>query len=187
MTLEQQTAIMDKCWNLLHDFTGKPVRGMVAPWWETSREGAELMLRYGLEYDHSFSHHDSQPYYLRTGDTWDKIDYNADPSTWMKPLKPGQVTGLVEIPASWNADDLPALMYGKSNTALNGWVDNVVIEKMWRERFDFYVREMREAEEVGGYDEVLHGTGRGDVGAVWTITTHPDVSGHPHGLLMVER
>lgn len=32
----------------------------MAPWWESSKEGVELMLRYGLEYDHSFSHHDCQ-------------------------------------------------------------------------------------------------------------------------------
>lgn len=60
MTLEQQTAIMDKCYRLIEEFAGRPPRGMVAPWWESSKEGAMLMLRYGLEYDHSFSHHDCQ-------------------------------------------------------------------------------------------------------------------------------
>ena len=52
---------------------------MVAPWWESSQEGAELMLRYGLEYDHSFSHHDCQCYWLRTGDEWTPIDYKKHP------------------------------------------------------------------------------------------------------------
>ena len=53
MNLEQQTKIMDKCYRLIKDFQhGKPPRGIVAPWWESSREGAELMLRYGLDYDH---------------------------------------------------------------------------------------------------------------------------------------
>lgn len=60
MTLEQQTAVMDKCYKLIKEFTGKAPRGVVAPWWESSKEGVELMLRYGLEYDHSFSHHDCQ-------------------------------------------------------------------------------------------------------------------------------
>lgn len=75
MTIGQQTAIMDKCYNLITEFMGKPPRGMVAPWWESSKEGAELMLKYGLEYDHSFSHHDCQCYWLRTGDEWIPIDY----------------------------------------------------------------------------------------------------------------
>jgi hypothetical protein len=72
--------------------------------WETSREGAELLLSYGIEYDHSMSHHDCQPYYLRTGDTWTKIDYEKKAKEWMKPLVAGEQTGLVEIPANWYLD-----------------------------------------------------------------------------------
>ena len=102
MSIEQQTAIMDKCYRLLTDFCGgRPPRGIVAPWWESSREGAELMLRYGLEYDHSFSHDDCQCYYLRTGDEWVPIDYEKQPEHWMKPLKRGKMTGIVEIPSNW--------------------------------------------------------------------------------------
>ena len=81
MTLEQQTAIMDKCYRLISDFQGRPPRGIVAPWWESSQEGAELMLKYGLTYDHSFSHHDCQCYYLRTGDKWIPIDYKKHRSS----------------------------------------------------------------------------------------------------------
>lgn len=36
----------------------------------------ELLLSYGIEYDHSMSHEDCQMYYLRTGDSWTKIDYS---------------------------------------------------------------------------------------------------------------
>ena len=50
MTLEQQHAILDKTYKQLTDFCGKPPRGNVAPWWEASEEGAELMLKYGIEY-----------------------------------------------------------------------------------------------------------------------------------------
>ena len=64
------------------------------------------MLKYGLEYDHSFSHHDCQCYFLRTGDSWIPIDLNKDADHWMKPLERGPMTGLVEIPASWYLDDL---------------------------------------------------------------------------------
>ena len=67
------------------------------------------MLKYGLEYDHSFSHHDCQAYWLRTGDKWIPIDYEKHPDHWMKPLEHGSMTGLVEIPASWYLDDLPPM------------------------------------------------------------------------------
>lgn len=50
MNLEQQHAILDKTYKQLTEFCGKPPRGSVAPWWESSKEGAELMLKYGVEY-----------------------------------------------------------------------------------------------------------------------------------------
>lgn len=56
--------------------------------------------------DHSFSHHDCLPYYLRIGDKWTPIDYSKHPSHWMKPLEPGPATGLVEIPSNWYLDDV---------------------------------------------------------------------------------
>jgi len=169
MTLAQQTAIMDKCYRLITAFQhGKPPRGIVAPWWESSRQGTELMLRYGLSYDHSFSHHDCQPYYLRTGDSWTAIDYEQHPREWMKPLTKGQVTGLVEIPASWYKDDLPPLVFIKGAPNSHGWVSTRVLEEMWLDQFAYYYREEED-------------------GFVMPITIHPDACGHPHALLMLER
>lgn len=167
MNIEQQTAIMDKCYKLLKDFCGKPPRGIVAPWWEASKEGAELMLKYGLEYDHSFSHHDCQCYWLRTGDTWIPIDYEKSPEHWMKPLKHGQMTGLVEIPANWYLDDLPPMMFIKKAPNSHGWVNPRDVEELWLDHFNYFYRE---------YDDF-----------VFPVTIHPDVSGHPHVILMLER
>jgi hypothetical protein len=48
--MEQQHAILDKIYKQLTKFCGKPPRGSVAPWWESSHEMAELMLKYGIEY-----------------------------------------------------------------------------------------------------------------------------------------
>ncbi|KAK3058215.1 hypothetical protein LTR09_001293 [Extremus antarcticus] len=168
MTLEQQTAVMDKCYHLIKDFqNGKPPRGIVAPWWESSQEGAELMLKYGLEYDHSFSHHDCQCYWLRTGDKWYPIDFKKNPDDWMKPLEAGPMTGLVEIPASWYLDDLPPMMFIKKAPNSHGWVNPRDVEELWLDQFNYFYRE---------YDEF-----------VYPVTVHPDVCGHPHGLMMLER
>ena len=35
--------------------------------------------RSGIKYDHSLMHHDFQPYYVRVGDSWTKIDYSKKP------------------------------------------------------------------------------------------------------------
>ena len=50
MTIEQQRVILDRTYKQLTEFCGKPPRGNVAPWWESSKEGAELMMKYGIEY-----------------------------------------------------------------------------------------------------------------------------------------
>ncbi|KAK2668392.1 hypothetical protein RAB80_015772 [Fusarium oxysporum f. sp. vasinfectum] len=111
MTLEQQRDVLEKTHKMLTEFCGKPPRGSVAPWWETSKEGVDLMLSYGIEYDHSMSHDDCHMYWLRTNDSWTKIDYKQKAETWMKPLVKGQDTGLVEIPANWYLDEYVHLVF----------------------------------------------------------------------------
>ncbi|KAI0482028.1 family 4 carbohydrate esterase [Xylariaceae sp. FL0804] len=169
MTLEQQRDVLDKTYRMLTEFCGKPPRGSVAPWWETSKEGTELMLSYGIEYDHSMSHEDCQMYWLRTGDTWTKIDYSKKAEEWMKPLVKGQPTGMVEIPGSWYIDDLPPMMFMKKSANSHGWVNPRDVEDIWRDHFDYFYRE---------YDEFIF---------PMTGEIHPDVSGRPHALLMHER
>jgi peptidoglycan/xylan/chitin deacetylase (PgdA/CDA1 family) len=167
MTFAQQRDVLDKTYKLLTDFCGKPPRGSVAPWWETSKESCDLMLEYGIEYDHSMSHEDHRCYYLRTGDQWTKIDYSKNAEDWMKPLVRGEETGLVEIPGSWYIDDLPPMMFIKKSSNSHGWVNPRDVEQIWMDHFDYFYRE---------YDEF-----------VFPMTIHPDVSGRPHVLLMHER
>ncbi|KAK6594461.1 polysaccharide deacetylase [Botrytis cinerea] len=162
-----QRDVLDKTYRLLTDFCGKPPRGSVAPWWETSKEGAELLLSYGIEYDHSMSHDDCQMYWLRLGDTWTKIDYSKKAEEWMKPLVKGVPSGMVEIPASWYIDDLPPMMFIKKSPNSHGWVDPKVVEQMWLDHFDYFYE---------NYDEF-----------VFPMTIHPDVSGRPHALKMQQR
>lgn len=167
LTIDQQRDILDYTYKLLTNFMGKPPRGSVAPWWEISKETTELLLQYGIEYDHSMAHNDCQPYYLRTGDQWTNIDYSKEASHWMKPLIKGQETGLIEIPASWYLDDLPPMMYVKKMNNSHGFVNPRDVEDLWRDHFDYFYRE---------YDEFI-----------FPMTVHPDVSGRPHALLMHER
>ncbi|KAH7926010.1 carbohydrate esterase family 4 protein [Leucogyrophana mollusca] len=168
MTLEQQRDILDHTYKLLTDFNhGIPPKGSVAPWWETSSEGTMLLLEKGIEYDHSNMSHDCQSYYLRDQDTWTKIDYKAQAHTWMKPLQKGNETGLVEIPANWYLDDLPPMMFIKSSPNSHGWVNSRDVEQLWKDTFTYFYREEKDF--------------------IFPITIHPDVSGRPHVLLMLER
>jgi peptidoglycan/xylan/chitin deacetylase (PgdA/CDA1 family) len=146
---------------------GRPPRGYVAPWWELGPNTAELLLRKGIKYDHSMMNNDFHPFYVRVGDSWTKIDYSKHPSSWMKPLKRGRETDLIDIPASWYLDDLPPMMFMKAAPNSHGFVNPRDIEQLWRDQFDWVYRE---------YDY-----------AVFTFTIHPDVSGKAQNLLMLER
>ncbi len=167
MTPQQEMKVLDKCIDLIEKTCGRRPTGYVAPWWEFSNVTNELLLKRGIKYDHSLMHHDFQPYYVRVGDSWTKIDYSKDPDTWMKPLKRGVETDLIEIPASWHLDDLPPMMFIKKSPNSHGFVNPRHLEEMWRDQFDWVYRE---------YDY-----------AVFPITIHPDVAGRPQVLLMLER
>jgi len=167
MSREQETAVLDRCIELIESATGRRPTGYVAPWWEFSTVTNELLLERGIKYDHSLMHNDFTPYRVRVGDSWTKIDYSGRAQDWMKPLVRGQETDLVEIPANWYLDDLPPMMFIKTSPNSHGFVNPRQLEEMWRDQFDWVHREMDYA--------------------AFTITIHPDVSGRPQVLLMLER
>ncbi|RDG30537.1 polysaccharide deacetylase family protein [Streptomyces corynorhini] len=167
MSRTQESDILDHCIDLISTRTGRRPTGYVAPWWEFSGVTNELLLERGIAYDHSLMHRDFEPYYVRVGDTWTKIDYDRPAHDWMKPLERGAETDLVEIPANWYLDDLPPMMFIKASPNSHGFVNPRDLEQMWRDQFDWVHRE-------NDY-------------AVFTMTVHPDVSGRPQNLLMHER
>jgi peptidoglycan-N-acetylglucosamine deacetylase len=167
MTPERGEVVLDKCIDLVTKLAGKRPTGYVAPWWEFSNVSNELLIKKGIKYDHSLMHHDFQPYYVRVGDSWTKIDYSKKPEAWMKPLVRGRETDLIEIPASWYLDDLPPMMFIKKAPNSHGFVNPRHLEEMWRDQFDWVYREYEYA--------------------IFAITVHPDVSGRPQVLMMLER
>ena len=167
MSPEQEEAVLDRCIELLEGLTGERPAGYVAPWWEFSAVTADLLLARDIEYDHSLMHDDFHPYYVRTGDTWTKIDYSKPAGHWMKPLVRGRETDLVEIPASWHLDDMVPLMFMKTVPNSQGFESPRVVEETWRDAFDWVYRK---------HDY-----------AIFPMTIHPDVSGRPQVLAMHER
>jgi len=167
MTPEQERAVLEKSIALATELAGTPPRGYVAPWWELSGATVGLLLEHGIAYDNSLMNDDFTPFYARTGDRWTPIDYAQPAETWMKPLVRGTETDLVEIGANWYLDDLPPMLFVKTSPNSHGFVNPRDIELLWRDQFDWVYREMDYA--------------------VFPITIHPDVSGRPQVLLMLER
>ena len=167
LTEQQERDVMTRSVELITKLTGRPPRGYVAPWWETSERGALLLAEFGFSYGHSQNYHDFLPFYARVGDRWTKPDYSKPAATWMRPLERGRQVDIVEFCGNWYMDDLPPMMFIKQSPNSHGFVNPRDIEQMWRDQFDWVYREMDYA--------------------VFPITLHPDVSGRPQVLLMLER
>jgi peptidoglycan/xylan/chitin deacetylase (PgdA/CDA1 family) len=167
MTRAQERDVLERCVDLIEKISGRRPKGYVAPWWEMSEHTPDLLLSNGFVYDHSQAYNDFEPFYARIGDTWTNIDYSKNAAEWMKPLVRGREIDLVEIGANWYLDDLPPMMFIKNSPNSHGFVSPRHLEQMWRDQFDWVYREM-------------------DYG-VFALTIHPDVSGRPQVLLMLER
>ena len=167
MTPTQEEAVLVKSVEVIERLSGVRPRGYVAPWWEMSSSTAALLQKYGFEYDHSQGYRDFQPFYARVGDKWTVIDYSKKAEEWMKPLEHGKEIDVVEIGANWYVDDLPPMMFIKKSPNSHGFVNPRDIESLWRDQFDWVYREMDYA--------------------AFCLTIHPDVSGRPQVILMLER
>jgi len=167
MTLEQERAVLLRSIDVIEKLSGKAPRGYVAPWWEMSEHTAALLLENGFSYDHSQNYNDFVPFYARVGDQWTKIDFAAAAEKWMRPMEHGREVDLVEFCGNWYVDDLPPMMFNKHAANSHGYVSPRDVEQLWNDQFDWVYREL-------------------DYG-VFGVTLHPDVSGRPQVLLMLER
>ncbi|HEV7828666.1 MAG TPA: polysaccharide deacetylase family protein, partial [Pseudonocardiaceae bacterium] len=167
MTPQQEQDVLAKSIELIEKLSGRRPRGYVAPWWELSAQTASLLLENGFSYDHSQNYNDFTPFYARVGDSWTNIDYSKTAQEWMKPLVRGREVDLVEFCGNWYVDDLPPMMFIKQSANSHGFVNPRDIEQLWRDQFDWVYRKMDYA--------------------TFPVSLHPDVSGRPQVLLMLER
>jgi peptidoglycan/xylan/chitin deacetylase (PgdA/CDA1 family) len=167
LSAQQERAILERSVELIEAVWGRSPKGYVAPWWEMSERSAALLSEFGFSYDHSQNYNDFLPFYARVGDRWITPDYSKPAETWMHPLERGPAIDLVEFCGNWYLDDLPPMMFIKQSPNSHGFVNPRDIETMWRDQFDWVYREMDYA--------------------VFPLTLHPDVSGRPQVLLMLER
>jgi len=167
MTASQERAVLDKSVSLIEKASGLRPRGYLAPWWEMSESTIDLLLEYGFTYDKSQGYHDFLPFYSRRGDSWTPVNYSEPAGQWMVPMRHGTLVDLVNFGANWYTDDLPPLMFIKQSPNSHGWVSPRDVEQNWMDQFNWVYQEMDHAS--------------------FTFTIHPDVSGRPQVLLMLER
>jgi peptidoglycan/xylan/chitin deacetylase (PgdA/CDA1 family) len=168
LSAQQEWDVLQKSIDVLTAFAGYRPTGFTAPAWTPSRDTVRLLEEYGIEYDHSFMHHDCQMYWLPcVPESYEETDYkNKSAGDWMKPMSVLKPSSLVEVCANWHVDDWPAFQ-PKPALGSAGFVDPHQIERFWREQFEFCYRE---------YDSFI-----------FPISIHPQVSGKPQIVMMHER
>ncbi|KAK0926531.1 hypothetical protein LTR91_002149 [Friedmanniomyces endolithicus] len=169
LSAQQQQDVLSRSIDVLTKFCGgRRPRGYTAPAWSTSKELIPQLEAAGVVYDHSFMHHDFQPYFAPDGrETWVETDHAKAAEAWMSPMTRIRPSWVVEIPANWHLDDRPPLQPIPGRPGAQGFVDTSVVEKLWLEQFDFAYRE---------YETFI-----------FPMSIHPQVSGKPHVILMHER
>lgn len=167
LSRRQEADVLDKVISVIQNMSGKAPTGYMAPWWELSPNTVELLVERGISYDSSMMEDDYHPYYLRVGDSWNKINYEGEAKDWMHPWQAGKEVDLVEIPCSWHLDDAPPTMFVKAMTNSHGWITGRQLGELWQDQFDWVYRH---------HDY-----------AVLPLCLHPDSAGKPHGLMMLER
>ncbi|MBQ9058835.1 MAG: polysaccharide deacetylase [Atopobiaceae bacterium] len=167
MTLEQETAVLDRTIEVVEKIAGRKPVGYMAPWWELSEHTVGLLKERGFLYDSSLMEDDYHCHYVRLGDSWTKVDYSGKAEDWMAPWKAGELADLVEIPCSWHLDDAPPMLFVKASANSHGWITGSQLEEIWMDQFNWVYRH---------FDY-----------AVFPICIHPDASGHPHVLVALER
>jgi peptidoglycan/xylan/chitin deacetylase (PgdA/CDA1 family) len=169
MSAEQQRDVLGKSIAVLTAFTGTKPLGYTAPAWAASAELIPMLSAAGIKYDHSFMHHDFQPYWAPDTSQLKTASTNlANPAaSWMRPMSKLHASNVVEIPANWNVDDWPPLQPSPGRAGTHGYVDVESVEKCWKEQFSFAYEE---------YDEFI-----------FPISVHPQVSGKGHVMRMHER
>jgi len=184
LTESQEREVLEKCIELATNLTGKKPKGYRAPLYQLRETTVKLLEEHGFLYDTSLTHHDSQPYYLPRLPPVELPDFAADKSarSWMHPLPaalPPTDTTLVEIPCNWYAEDMTPMQFWPHTPNSMGYVDARVVERMWKDKFEFLRGEVA---------EMGHGDGDEDSGmTVFPLVLHPDTSGMAHVVGMVER
>ncbi len=146
------------------DRLGVRPRGYRSPGWDVSPHTLDLLAELGFRWDSSLMANDLHPYYPRhvTRPSTTKFGNHdvADAASVFGP--PSRV---LEIPVTWYLDDFPTMEF--ISRVQPGLTAVSALEERWRAIFEYAASE--------------------EEGCCYTLTIHPQTSGRPHMLLMLDR
>jgi peptidoglycan/xylan/chitin deacetylase (PgdA/CDA1 family) len=105
---------------------GRPV-GFRAPLWDLSPRTTGLLVEYGFSYDSSMAGNDFSPYWCRSGDV----------ASSNEPFAFGETVDLVELPVSWQLDDVPFFEFVPGVPNLTGLGRTEDVLQSWKSEFAY--------------------------------------------------
>lgn len=153
LSREEEEEVHRRSIATLEELVERRPRGYRSPGWELSPHTIGLIEEQGFNYDSSQMATDFIPYRARRGD-------RVEDAEWI----PGEVSGVWEIPPSWELDDFPPF-FNRPPAFVAPWTV-AEVEAAWGEEFE-YAQSIEDA--------------------VFTLTMHPEVIGRGPRLRMLGR
>ena len=124
---DAERAVLERGSECIERLTRRRPRGFRAPASDHSQATVRLLAEMEFSYDSSLMARDFEPYYARTGDSWD-VD---------QPFEFGPPVDLVELPVDWSLDDWPyfGLNWNAHHVGLRS-ADEVF--GIWSQEFDYF-------------------------------------------------
>jgi peptidoglycan/xylan/chitin deacetylase (PgdA/CDA1 family) len=155
---DEERRVLERGLEAFEKVVGVRPTGYRSPAWDNSPITIDLLLEYGFRYESSLMGDDFRPYWCRSGDLL-SLD---------GPYQFGHEVDLVELPVSWILDDHPHFeFYRSSRGRADGLSAPSKVLEVWMGEFEFMYRDVSDG--------------------VFTLTMHPQVIGHGHRMLMLER
>ena len=143
---------------------GVKPRGYRSPFWDFSPDTLDLLEELGFDWDSSLMANDLHPYYPRRVIRPTTVQHGenriADAASVF-----GKPSRVLEIPPSWYLTDFPLEEY--ITGIQHGMQSATHFEERWRAIFDYAANE--------------------EAGCSYALTIHPQTSGRPHMIQMVDR
>lgn len=123
----EERSVIERGLEALESVADVRPRGFRAPLWDLSTRTTDLLVEYGFSYDSSMAGNDFSPYWCRSGD----VASSSDPFVF------GDSVDLVELPVSWQLDDVPYFEFVPGVPNLTGLGRTNDVLDLWKAEFAY--------------------------------------------------